>query len=229
MRLLLNLLVCMVYSTFLAAQTRGQYIVRAGETLDGALPVEAKYVFPVFKKGTVFLRNGTTSTQQLNYNFLLDEMQFLGIKGDTLTIAEPVTISHVVIDSTRFYYQKFYLREVYQAATFKLGVMQMLVQTMEKKYGGYNSTSAISAISSYVSINNRSSVNRLQARKDVYLEKKAVYYLGDQFNLFVKADKKGFLNFFSAKKNELQLHIRENKINFNNLEDLQKLLQFCTK
>src|SRR5450432_2843212 len=85
-----------------AAQTGKAYPVKVGEIPGEVLPNEAMYLFPSFKSGTAWLRDGTSSTQRFNYNFLLDEMHFLGARGDTLAVADPALIKSVVIDSMVF-------------------------------------------------------------------------------------------------------------------------------
>ena len=229
MRLLL-LTIFLAYSLTISAQKR--YLVKAGESPLEVLPNEAVYVFPAFTAGTALLRDGTTSSQQFNYNFVLDEMQFLNAKGETLTIAEPVTIRSILIDSVTFYYDKTYLQEVYKAGTFKLAVKRTLVKTSDKKIGGYNMALGSGAITTYGSMRttgSNSSYQKLRLNKDVYFEKSEAYYLGDEFNHFVKADKKGFLNMFSLKNDVLQKYLKGNDIEYHSLDDLKKLLKVCAE
>jgi hypothetical protein len=183
------------------AQMQKRYVVKAGEAPLEVLPVEAKYVFPDFKKGTALMRDGRSSSQQFNYNFVLDEIQFLSTKGETLAIAEPVTLRNVVIDTITFYYDKTYLQEIFAAGSFKLAGKPMLVKTSEKKIGGYEMPLSSGAVITYGTVGgNSSNYYRLSLNKDVYFEKVVHYYLGDAFNHFVRADKKGFREVFPLKR-----------------------------
>lgn len=230
MRTLFVLAVYVVSIFPVLAQTQKRYVVKAGEAPLEVLPVEAKYIFPDFKKGTATMRDGTSSSQQFNYNFILDEIQFLSSKGETLAIAEPVTLKNVVIDTITFYYHKTYLQEVYAAASFKLAAKLMLVKTSEKKIGGYEMPLHSGAVITYGTVGgNSSNYYRLNLNKDVYFEKVVQYYLGDAFNHFVRADKKGFQNVFPLKRVALQKYLKENHIDYTSINDLKKLLKFCAE
>ncbi|MEP6750019.1 MAG: hypothetical protein ABJB86_19930, partial [Bacteroidota bacterium] len=68
--------------------------------------IKGIYQFPMFTDGTVVLRNGIVYAAQLNYNVLGDEMQFINEKGDTLGIADPLTINFISLQDHKFYYEK---------------------------------------------------------------------------------------------------------------------------
>lgn len=211
----------------LSSQNTKRYVVRAGENPAQVLPAEAMYVLPVFTHGTVYMRDGSTSRQKFNYNIILDEMQFIGPAGDTLTIAEPGMIKNLVIDSLLFYYEKNYLQVISQVDSFKIAIKQVLVQTPYRTRGGYDAPSATSSITTYSSILSRGSRGLLEVKKDVQFEKERFYFVGDKFNTFFKADKKSFLTIFGTKNDAILNYMKEHEINFRNEADLQKLLAFC--
>jgi hypothetical protein len=229
MKLLLLPVFVVFFSVIVAAQQNKTYPVKVGESPNKILPNEAQYVLAAFKQGTVKLRNGGSSTQQFNYNFLLDEIQFITPAGDTLAIADPVLVRTVVIDSFVFYYDKGYLREISKSSNYVLAVKQSMVQIADKTRGGYDAASGASSITTYGSINNNSQIYRLQVKKDVLFQERRDYYISDVFNHFVKAEKKEFLSLFAAHKPAITKYIKEQKINFNKETDLKKLLQFCAK
>jgi hypothetical protein len=213
--------------TTLSAQDTKRYIVRAGEIPSKVLPAEAVYVLPVFTQGTVYMRDGSRSRQKFNYNIVLDEMQFIGTAGDTLTIAEPAMIKNLVIDSLLFYYEKNYLQVTSQVDSFKIAIKQILVQTPYRTRGGYDAPSATSSITTYSSILSRGSRGLLAVKKDVQFEKERIYFVSDKFDVFYKADKKSFLTIFGTKNDAILIYMKEHEINYHNEADLQKLLAFC--
>ncbi len=99
-----------------------------------------------FSRGTGFFRDGTTSGQQFNYNFLLDEMHFVGAAGDTLAIANPVLLKSVVIELMVFYYENGYLQEALKSGKYILAVKRKMVQVVNQNRGGYDATSETGAI-----------------------------------------------------------------------------------
>ncbi len=227
MRLLLIILIAILFNQNVFAQSNAGYVVKAGQVPNKVIPVQAMYVSPVFKPGVVNLSNGTASRQRLNYNIILDEMQFIGSKGDTLTIAEPEMVKSVVFDSLVYYYDKNYLQEIAKVDSFKLAIKQFFVQTPYRTGTGYGATTGAAAIATYTSIGmgNRPRAN-LQVDKDVAFNKVAGFFISDRFNHFFKADKKSFLNLFPARKTLIEKYINDNKINFLKPKDLVKLLEF---
>ncbi len=216
-------------SSVLSAQEVPRFEVKAGKLPAEVLPQQALYILPVFTRGTVVMRDATFSVQQLNYNYFLDEMQFLGSAGDTLTIAEPVLLRSVFIDSLTFYYAKGYLQKVAEHDSIILAVKHSLLQFADKTHSGYGISTASSSITTYGSIISSSANYKLQVRKDVYFEKADTYFLGDRFAYFVKADRKGFITFFPAKKDALLDYVKTKKLRFTNAADIEKIFQFCSQ
>jgi hypothetical protein len=211
----------------ISGQQNKVYIVRAGEVPSEVLPLEARYVFPTFKQGTAHMRDGTVSTAKLNYNIMLDEMQFIDNKGDTLAIAYPETIRSVTIDTTLYFYDKTYFEVVHQEDSFKLAKKQIFVQSPYRTRGGYDVPTAVSSITTYGSINASRGPSALQVKKDVQFHKVVAYVVSDKFNHFFKADKKAFLHIFPGKKVVIENYMKENHIDYFQPTDLEKLLRFC--
>ncbi|MBX3240540.1 MAG: hypothetical protein KF679_11530 [Chitinophagaceae bacterium] len=204
--------------------------MKSGEVPQKVLPAEAVYYFPGFVTGEATLRAGGKATQKFNYNYLLDEMQFLTVTGDTMAIAEPHLVMVIKIDSVSYYFDKGYLRELCQSNGYTLALRERLVQGDFKKESAYGTTSGTSSINSMegISVGNNQIVT-LEARREIFFIKRNAVFIGDRYNRFVRANKKGFASVFPEKKKAMEAFIGEQKINFNNLEDLQKLLAFCSQ
>jgi hypothetical protein len=209
------------------AQNAIEYPVKVGEIPSQVLPNEAMYVSPVFKNGTVFLKDGTVTNMKLNYNFLLDEMHFIGNDNDTLAIAEPALIKYIVIDSMEFLFEKGYLTGLFTAGKYKLALRQQMIQLPDKTRSGYDIATGSSSITTYGSIGSRSQIYHLQVKKDVFFVQEKSYYVGAATGPFVKANKKGFYFLFEGK--EISQFVKEHHVNFNKPEDLKALLQFCVE
>jgi hypothetical protein len=209
------------------AQQSNFYPVKMGEIPTRVLPNEAMYAMPAFTRGTAFFRDGTASEQKFNYNFLLDEMHFIGAAGDTLAIADPVLLKSVVIDSNVFYYEKGYVQEILKAGNYILAVKRQTLQVVNQKRGGYDATSETGAIKTFNSVILSNQNYKLQVRTDVLFQQQFAYYLGTSGNSFVKASRKNFHLLFPDK--DLKTYLKENSINFNRPADLKALLQFCTR
>ena len=229
MRVLLILIACLWYNNYCAAQAQKRYIVKAGESPDEVIPGEAKYILPAFTEGTAFLRSGASVKQRFNYNYLLDEMQFLNVNGDTLAIADPALVKYISIDTLVYYYDKGYLRQITNTKSYKLAVKQQMIQIPDKVGTAYGGSSGSSAVTTYSSIYSSEKVHRLKVDRDVLFETVSNWYISDQYNRFKKADKKGFYSIFPSKRDAIRKYIAKNNTDFNRAEDLEHLLRFCTE
>jgi len=209
------------------AQTGKFYSVKVGEVPNEVLPVEAMYLLPHFTAGTAFMRDGSSAAEKFNYNFLLDEMHFITAGGDTLAISEPLLLKSVVIDSMVFYYDKGYVRQIFERHNYKLALKQQMVQVADKTRGAYDAASGASSIKTYGIINNNGQIYQLQVKKDVFFREVISFYFSDAFNHFLKASKKNFMTVFP--KEDLSKYLKQHKVNFNNEADLKALLQFCAE
>lgn len=228
MRLPITMVAFVLFSNLVAAQARKSYPVKVGEVPNKVLPNEAMYLLPDFTSGSAQLRDGTSYTQLFNYNFLQDEMHFIGPRGDTLAINYPEMLSYVKIDSMVFYYNKGYVRQVFAAGKYKLVLKQQMVQIPDKTRGAYDAASGASSIKTYGSINTENSQQyQLQVKKDVLFQTEFSFYIIDMFTVFFKANKKHF-NLLFAEKNPGEF-IKQHKTSFNKEEDLKQLLKFCAE
>ena len=222
------MVVSLILSVELTAQQRKTYIVRAGEIPKDVLPFEAVYSFPNFKKGIVYLRDGSGTSQMLNYNLALDEMHFISGINDTLAIALPEAVRSVAFDSASFYFDKNYFEVLFEQGEHKLAIRQFLLQTPYGKRSAYNISSSISSITTYSSTSINGQLAKLQIAKDVEMEKKFMYFIGDRFNHFYPAEKKFFYKVFPNKKIDLDNFLKEHHVNFHDKNELIGLIKVCT-
>lgn len=204
------------------------YIVKAGEVPAEVMPAEALYAFPKFIQGMAYQRDGTVSAAKFNYNIMLDEMQFISNKGDTLTIAYPETIKKIVLNGAEFFYDKAYLQVIASIDSFKIAAKEFYVQSPYRTRGGYDAPTAASSITTYARLNSSRSSANLQVKKDVRFDKHTSYFISDRYNHFFIANKQSFFRLFSNKKTELDVFIKDNTINFSDLKDVEKVLRFAT-
>ena len=220
------IIVCVFCITRVSAQTEKRYAVKMGEIPDKVIPAEAIYLSPGFTPGSVFLKNGSSSKQLLNYNSLLDEMDFINEQGDTLAIAEPAQLNSVEIDSVKFYYDLGYVQQIFAQGNYKLGIKPKWKQMPDKKTAGYGIGSSTGAIKTYSTFNNGNGpIGKLKVAEDVLYIKENSFYIGDKFNHFKRADKKNFYILFGDKN--ITQYLEEHRVDFNKEDDLKALLQFC--
>ena len=203
-------------------------IIKAGTSFNESVSITDLYEYPQFVYGKVFFRPGDSSAARLNYNRFLDEMHFIDLKGDTLNIAYPGTIKFIRISNDLFYYDNGYVKLIKDNNTIKLAAKQTLRMSGKNKIGAYNTASTTSAIDSYSSLTIDHKNYNLTPREDIKLTKKAEYYFGDKYNHFVLANRKNILRLYSKQERAVTAYLKENNIDFNKPEDLEKLFQYLT-
>ena len=223
MRMLL--LFVLAYGGHLHAQD-STVTIKAGTTLQESVPFTDLYQYPQFVTGKVFFKPGDSAAAKLNYNRFLDEMHFIDIRGDTLNIANAGTIKFIRINVDVFYYDNGYVKFIKDAHDIKLASKQTLVVSGRNKIGAYGMANPTSAIDSYGTLHDQKSSYKLIPKEDVILAKKTLYYFGDKYNRFVWITKKNLLKQFPKQSGTLNAYLKENKVDLNSREDLEKLLQF---
>ncbi|HMK19859.1 MAG TPA: hypothetical protein VK492_16780 [Chitinophagaceae bacterium] len=203
-------------------------IIKAGTSFNESVSVTDLYEYPQFVYGKVFFKLGDSSSARLNYSRFLDEMHFIDLKGDTLNIAYPGTIKFIRISNDLFYYDNGYVKLIKDNNTIKLAAKKTLKMSGKYKIGAYNTASTTSAIDSYSSLTIDHKNYNLTPREDVTLTKKTEYYFGDKYNHFVLANKKNILRLYSKQEGAVTTYLKENNVDFNKPEDIEKLFQYLT-
>ena len=132
-------------------------------------PFELKYRFDKFYIGTVSFFTGKSANARLNYNRLLGEMQFIDLKGDTLSLDEESTIKSILIGNTTFFYDTHsgFMEAVNRQPAITLAKKEILKPMSIEKLGAYNQSSSVSSINSYSSYTGRNgSYNKLETKEE---------------------------------------------------------------
>ena len=201
-------------------------VIKAGKSVNESVSITDLYQYSQFVYGKVFFKPGDSAVAKLNYNRLFDEMHFIDLKGDTLSIANAATIRLIRINNDVFYYDNGYVKLIKDTNGIKLAAKQTLRVAGKTKIGAYDMASPASAIDSYSTLIDQKGMYNLVPREDITLAKKTEYYFGDKYNRFVWVTRKNLLQQFSKQSRTLNAYLKENNINLNSSEDLEKLLQF---
>jgi hypothetical protein len=225
-KLSLFILLVLFHCTLLFAQKKKFVTVSAGENIMDILSPGEVFYYPVFTGGKVFRRDGTKAEAEMNYNRLVDEIHFIGAKGDTLALAEEATIRYVAIEKDTFYYDNGYVRLLSTGGKAKLAFKQVWVISNTRQLGAYNSTNSSVSITSFTSYGEGGRLYDLTVNADVVLSRVEQFYLGNNDGHFVSANKKNLMLLFPKDQRLIETYLKENKIDYNSEEDLTRLIQF---
>ena len=212
----------------LGAQDSTYVTIKSGTNVRDVLTSAEIYYYPQFTKGEVFFRGGTKATAKMNYSRLFDQMLFINLKGDTLALAEEKTIKFIALGQDTFYYDEGYIRIISDNDLVKLAEKQIWVVADIRKTGTHNTSTSAAGITSVRTFRHGNDVARniLTLNEDIVLRKETHYYIGDEYNNFVRASKKRLLQLFPKDQRSIENYLKENKVDFNKKDDLEKLSQF---
>jgi hypothetical protein len=217
------------FASLLHAQTTERIIIKAGEDIAAVLSSHGMYRFAKFRPGIVKFKDNSFAKALLNYNVILNDMQFINPNGDTLVLTDTKLVDSIRIDSNVFYYQKGYLQVIDDYNETKL-VMRQVNSVQFLKKGALGLTNPTVHTFSYADPQtNFYNGDKLMINEDVVLLKEISYYLVYKKFKQTPADYDGFSKAFPAIKNEIRKYADENKINFKTEADLNKLLKFCVE
>lgn len=214
----------LILNISVSAQKNEPITVKAGYKILDFFPVSIRYRYPEFATGQVLFKNGTVNTTRLNYNFLIDEMEF--IQGrDTLSIIRKKDIRMVVVAQDTFYYDNGYLEQI-TGNPVRVGLRQRIKLKEVLKKDSYGTSSSGSATNSYSMLPTDGNFYKLTANEDMVFQKTMEYYVATSSSGFVQCKKKSVLQLFPQKADEIQKYLKTNKIDFDSREDLLKLAEY---
>lgn len=212
-------------TSIVSAQKRKTYVINPGVKATEAIPNDELFLYPGFTPGMVYFKSETHSPGLLNYNFLVAEMQFIDLKGDTLSLADENTIGYIVINTDTFYYDNGYLKFIRNCGNFKLAQKQFLAIANTEKIGAMGMKTSSSSIDTYTRLPGNYKSNGLIAQEVLTLTRNDLYYFGDKFNHFKRLNKKNLIEAYPAKGKEIKNYFKENSLKKITEEDMAKLME----
>ena len=227
--LLLFISIC---SSNLWAQDSTLVTIKAGNRIKDVLTPADVFSYPQFTSGKVYFKDGSKAMAKMNYSRLSDQMLFIGPKGDTLELADEKTIKLIAIDKDTFYYDEGYVRIIADYGAVKLAEKKIWVVADFRKVGTHNtakSSVAITSLGTYSDEGARAKSYDLVINENIIIRKETQYYFGDTHNRFARAGKKRLLLLLPKEELSIETYLKENKVNFDKKEDVERLVQFLGK
>jgi hypothetical protein len=207
------------------AQTSETFVLKPGEDLFEKHFSDV-FIYPEFKFGKVFYTNGDSAGGRMNYNRFLEAFEFIDNKWDTLVLSPEENIKYFNIGGDIFYYNKpDYLSYKSGSSFCKLAVKQSVKLKDVKKIGAFGISSSTSKIESLDQLR-AEQTHQLVANEEIVFSNEAVYYFGNDQNIFLPASKKNILKLYPSKKKEIETYFANHNIDFRNGNHLSDLLNF---
>jgi len=226
MKNLPGLFLFVLISVFVEAQDSTRFVVKAGQTILEVLKPEVIYRYPQFVYGKVYILNGHIADAKLNYNRILEEVQFIDHRGDTLSLADESTIRLITMNQDSFYFDDGYLELIQDYSVVKMAIRERIRLADKQKIGAYgqpNTTTSIETTGGYLDSYKRYNV---VANENLVLQWEKSYYLSAKKGHYFMANKKNVLKEFGDHRKELQNFLDKNDLNFRKEEDIRNLCEF---
>ena len=229
MKALLLLLFILIGYSDLSAQDSTLVTVKTGERIEDILKSSDIFFYPQFIYSKILFKDGKVADPYMNYNRLYDQMLFINDKGDTLAVTDVKNIEFIVNDWDIFFYNGGYLRLVADDTVIKLAEKQIWEVADIRKMGTFNTptnTVAITSVGYFSDGRDAAKSKELILNAETLLRKETQYYFGDKYNHFVRASKKKLMDLFPKDEQRIENYLKENKVNFDKKDDLEKLCKF---
>lgn len=189
------------------------------------------YIFDEFKNGKAVYKNGAVVYAKLNYDPLNQRMLFLSPSDNALLeIVNPSDISYINIEGRMFEQIKgnlFYERINYNNFIFYIQWRYKAVS--EGKPSGYGMTSTTSAITSVSVINKEGRAIPLNVSEKFNYKPDNFYYIKINSTQKRFSSPDSLAKLFKVHKEEIKKYIKENKLDFDNPEDIKSAVEYCSQ
>jgi len=216
----------MLTGSYLSAQNYRPVTVKAGTRVVEYFPYKERYMYTDFKEGKILLKSGRVVSNRFNYNFLLNEMQFIQA-GDTMAISNSIKkeIRTMVVEQDTFYLRTKYLMLIRSGNLRVVENQDIILKDILKK-GAMGTVNRNSATESYSSISLTGNIYELRPEEDWVFQKTPEFYFSLNNSEFEMLNRKNVIQIFPGHEDVVKNFLKSNKINFERREDILKLSDF---
>lgn len=184
------------------------------------------FEYPNFVEGIIILKDSSQHVAKLNYNRILGQFLVIDRMGNTKPFADPNTIDKIVVKTDTFYYSnKSFLLKLTHFDNVNLYVKQTISYIEKPKGdGGIPIITSNDSKLSY-SFEEPKSEN-IKIEKSSLFKFITEYFIADKSMNFVTAEKRNLYDMYPGYKDKLKTFMQEHTVNFNNVSQMDKLLQY---
>jgi hypothetical protein len=185
-----------------------------------------QFLFPVFTKSLVKMKDGRQLTATLNYNMVDEEMIF-NQNGAYMALEKPGEIDTIYLQNRRFVPVENAFYEVLTKGSTSLYIQNKARYTPKGSPTAYGMTSKTLGPSKVLSLEIGNQVRQVELPDNVEVTPANVYWLSYKNGMYKFTTEKQFLKIFPENEIKLKEFMKTNKIDIKVREDLIKLGEFC--
>ncbi|MBL0355516.1 MAG: hypothetical protein IPP72_00890 [Chitinophagaceae bacterium] len=188
------------------------------------------YRYPSFKKAVVYFTNAGPGAGRLNYNYLLQTMQFISEKGDTLVFADEKAISYIAIGSDTFIYDNAFYEIKATSKKYKLAKKTSIKLLGEpQKLGAFGIASATNNIPSEDVARGFGYSSRLDVNEQFNFTRQTTWFVSVEGQPFAELNKKSIQRLFLPDAGKVNGFIKQYSINLGKETDVLSLFAFINQ
>lgn len=199
--------------------------VKSQTTSDGSAP---QFLFPGFATGTVKMKNGRSQTTVLNYNTVSEKMVYEK-DGNLYDIVNLEMIDTIFLQNSTFVPAGKVFHEILLIAPISLFVQHKGELSSAGTPAGYGSNSQVSNTKLMSSVELSGGYYNLKLPSEYIVKADPVYWIRKDNNMYSFINERQFLKIFPEKGKELKLFIKQNRIKFDKLSYLVRLVEHCNE
>jgi hypothetical protein len=190
----------------------------------------SRYVFEDFKEGKLVYKKGNAINSLFNYNTLDESMMFLSNDSTLYELTNTEEVLYANIDGRIFEHIKgglFYER--INAGKEAFYIRWKSKNISKGKSSGYGMTSQAGSISNIETFGKDGRMVKLGVNENFELKSENFYYIKikKDFKRFSSADSLSKL--FKNNADDIKEYAKRENLNFNNLEDIKKAVEYCSQ
>ncbi len=211
----------------LAGQANQTITLKNNKVSSEDIKPELQYIFPDFRDGSVYYKDGKIINCKLNYNFLLDEILFINEKGEQMAIADPLDLSYVLISNRKFIPTPKGYYEIIESGDVSL-VYKWVCRIRPAKTKG---ALGLSTDAPSIYQENRFSFDNREWKMDVDKEALAsvevIPYLKIKSKFVSIIGAQSYYKTFHGKDSEIKSYLEQNPVDFKKEADLRRMTRYC--
>jgi len=226
-----------IFLSFLAVSLYAQKteIIKINTESSGAL-YKRGYLYETFTDGKLYYNDGSLSKAKLNFNGMTNEMLFISPQGDTMKFAHPEQASMVIIGSDTFsWFDNTFLKKVTHNETalnvYQKQELKYLNSEITTPYGssGISSTTVQGGSLSNIGGPGRTGSTAFSDVRVLVFKKTTSLYISNSDGKFFPSKQNTFYKIFPNDKDKISAFVKEQKTDFSNVEDVEKLINFIAQ
>lgn len=187
-----------------------------------------QFLFPEFVKSKIKMKKGKDLTLMLNYNLVTEKMIFLQ-KDQVFDLINYEGVDTVYLNGGRFVPNGNVFYEVFPGSHITFFIQHRGSLLSPPKPAPYGGTSEVSSSTYLTRINLGQDVYNMKLKGELRVRYDPLYWVKLNNTMFCFTGEKQFLKVFAGNEDKLKLFIKNNKLKFDNHDDMLKIWSYCNE